>query len=179
MNWKQPSNLSGGLKGRQMNENQITQYIVEHFNGVRVVDAWGDTFFFYNPDGDAPDEFYFATLKSSDDEYDNQSNLNRPSIFRLNIGIGKERYSALFGKPPSRHAKTNGDTEEGDISNYDFTALDQLLPHPVYGRMHWVCVLNPSEETFEALKPLLEEAYTLAVKKYERQRTRKAAQGNS
>jgi hypothetical protein len=162
-----------------MNENQITQYIIERFEGVRVVDAWGDTFFFYNPNEDAPDEFYFATLKSSDDEYDNMSKLNRPSVFRLNIGIGKESYRTLFGAPPSRHAKQSGEPEGSDTNSYDFTALDQLLPHPVYGRMHWVCVLNPSKESFESVKPLLEEAYALAVKKYERQRTRKVAQGKS
>ena len=29
------------------------------------------------------------------------------------------------------------------------------MPHPVYGPNHWVCVLNPSDTTFENLKPLL------------------------
>ncbi len=33
--------------------------------------------------------------------------------------------------------------------------VDRLLPHPVYGRMHWVCVLNPSAATFESLRPCL------------------------
>ena len=31
---------------------------------------------------------------------------------------------------------------------HDFTALDRIMPHPVYGKMYWVCVLNPSDETF-------------------------------
>jgi hypothetical protein len=38
----------------------------------------------------------------------------------------------------------------------------------VYGRNHWVCVLNPSEATFETLKPLLQEAYDRAVERYRR-----------
>jgi predicted DNA-binding protein (MmcQ/YjbR family) len=53
-------------------------------------------------------------------------------------------------------------------AEHDFTALDRLMPHPVYGRNHWVCVLNPSEATFETLKPLLEEAYDRAVERYTR-----------
>ncbi len=52
-------------------------------------------------------------------------------------------------------------------SDYDFTALDQLMPHPVYGRMYWMCVLNPSDETFATkVHPLLVEAYQLAVSKH-------------
>jgi hypothetical protein len=36
--------------------------------------------------------------------------------------------------------------------------------------MYWVCVLNPSAETFETeVRPLLSEAYELAVSKYNRQ----------
>jgi predicted DNA-binding protein (MmcQ/YjbR family) len=38
----------------------------------------------------------------------------------------------------------------------------------VYSRNHWVCVLNPSEATFETLKPLLQEAYERAVERYRR-----------
>jgi hypothetical protein len=70
-------------------------------------------------------------------------------VFRLNIGLSRESYRSLF-------------LEEGSC---DFTALDELMPHPVYGRMHWVCVLNPSEATFERLKPLLADAYELAVRR--------------
>lgn len=41
----------------------------------------------------------------------------------------------------------------GVASVYDFTALDQIMPHPVYGKMFWVCVLNPSAATFQSLHP--------------------------
>ena len=144
-----------------MNETSITQYITDTFDGVHPVDAWGDTFFFYNPDRTLPDEIYFATLKSKDDDYDRASNLNRPSVFRLNIGIGKATYRSIFGAPPSRHSGSNA-----IATGHDFSALDQLLPHPVYARMYWVCVLNPSDTTFQAVQPLLAEAYELAVSKY-------------
>ena len=150
-----------------MNESAINQYITNTFAGVHVVGAWGDTFFYYNPDPQQPDEFYFATLKSQDDEYDNVSNLNRPSVFRLNIGISKATYLSLFDKQPYRPGA-------GEIvdTTHDFTALDQLLPHPVYGRMYWVCVLNPGEATFERIRPLLAEAYEIAVSKYHKRGTR-------
>ena len=52
-------------------------------------------------------------------------------------------------------------------SGYDFTTLDQVLPHPVYRRQYWVCVLNPSAATCQAVvQLLLAEAYELAVRKY-------------
>jgi hypothetical protein len=150
------------LKEDVMNETSITQFITDTFEGVQPADAWGDTFFYYNPDRQRPDEIYFSTLKRQDDDYDRASNLNRPDVFRLNIGIGKASYRSLFGIPPSRHDED--DRVDGD---YDFTALDQILPHPVYARQYWVCVLNPSATTFQAVvQPLLAEAYDLAVSRY-------------
>ncbi|HEY6408259.1 MAG TPA: DUF6194 family protein [Ktedonobacteraceae bacterium] len=153
-----------------MNEAQISQYITETFEGVDVVVASGDSFFFYNPDSNVPADhrFPFVTLVTSD-SYDQFSNLNRPSVFRLNIGIGKQTFHSLFGLA-KRPSGRDSEAESGDTSSdYDFTALDQLMPHPVYGRMYWVCVLNPSDETFETkVQPLLTEAYELAVSKRKR-----------
>jgi hypothetical protein len=69
----------------------------------------------------------------------------------------------MFGPKPSwPHA--GGVVETG----HDFTGLDQLLPHPVYAPMSWVCVRNPSDATFQSVRPLLAEAYNLAVRRYER-----------
>lgn len=150
-----------------MNEAAITEYITTTFADVRVGDAWGDSFFYYNPDPHTPDELYFATLKGNDDDYDNASNLKRPSVFRLNIGLSKASYRALFGGPPPR-------PEAGAAhSDQDFTVLDQLLPHPVYGRQYWVCILNPSAATFQSVvQPLLAEAYEVAVSKYTKRAAR-------
>jgi len=108
--------------------------------------AWGDTFFFVGPDR----RFPFATIVTKDyGEFDNASDLDRPGVFRLNVGVGKETYVSLF------------DAEAE--AEHDFAALDRLMPHPVYGRSHWVCVLNPTEATFEILMPLLEEAHRRAM----------------
>lgn len=152
----------------------MIRYMTDTFTGVDVVAANGDSFFFYNPDPTIPPDhmFPFVTIVTSDfnDEF---SNLNRPDVFRLNIGIGKQTFHTLFGTPNLPTGSDVTTESSATASNYDFTALDQVMPHPVYGRMFWVCVLNPSDATFATnVQPLLVEAYDMAVSKY----IRKASQ---
>ena len=45
--------------------------------------------------------FPSATLVTND-SYDRASNLSRPSILRLNIGVGKDTYRTVFGPQPPR-----------------------------------------------------------------------------
>ena len=148
-----------------MDQAGITRFITTTFAGVdpdvgseeagSPEVAWGDTFFIYDPDRslEGARRFPFATIVTKDyGDFDNASNLDRPGVFRLNIGVSKETYASVF----------DAGTE------HDFTALDRLMPHPVYGHYHWICVLNPSEATFETLKPLLLEAYQRAVERYPR-----------
>jgi hypothetical protein len=144
-----------------MDETSIREYIVRTFAGVDVVDAMGASFFIYDQDH----KFPFATLVTND-EHDQASNLSRPSVFRLNVGVSKPTFQSLFG-PGSAHSDA-----AGADGGYDFTALDRIMPHPVYGKMYWVCVLNPSEETFKTVQELLAEAYDMAVRK--RAKTRPA-----
>jgi Family of unknown function (DUF6194) len=158
-----------------VNEAEIIQYITEMFEGVDVVTDSGNSFFFYNPDKNVPPDhrFPFVTLVTSD-LYDQFSNLNRPSVFRLNIGIGKQTFRSLFGEPALLSDRDSAAINGENASGYDFTVLDRIMPHPVYGRMSWVCVLNPSDETFETnVRQLLAEAYDLAVSKYKRQAARR------
>jgi hypothetical protein len=153
-----------------MYESEISQYIIGTFEGVDVVVASGDSFFFYNPDSNVPPDhrFPFVTLVTSDIN-DQFSNLNRPSIFRLNIGISKQTFHSLFGEASRPSGRDSAAISSENENSYDFAALDQIMPHPVYGRMFWMCVLNPSEETFETkVRQLLGEAYNLAVSKYKR-----------
>lgn len=49
---------------------------------------------------------------------------------------------------------------------FDFTAKNVIMPHPVYAWMGWVCVLNPTEETFDKFLKYVEESYELAKSKY-------------
>jgi hypothetical protein len=42
-----------------------------------------------------------------------------------------------------------------------------IMPHPDYSSQHFVCVLSPSESTFnERIRPMLSEAYEVAMKRY-------------
>ena len=147
-----------------IDEAAITRYITSALDGVDVTTALDASFFFYDPGHGLPvdQRLPFATLVTND-EHDQASDLNRPGLFRLNVGVSAETFRSLFGElPPSK----GGPYEP--LTGYDFTVLDTLLPHPVYGRLHWLCVLNPSPETFEQVRPLLAEAHALAASRYAR-----------
>lgn len=143
-----------------MDEATLTRYITDTFACIEILRAEGGLFFYYCPDGKIPEKtFPFATLMIKD-EYDKVSNLDRPSVYRLNVGVSKETFLSLFGAIP----KAPG--ESGIIEGeYDFTALDEFLPHPIYGHMAWVSVLNPGAKTLERTKELLKEAYESTVRK--------------
>ncbi len=133
-----------------MNESAVVDYIMKTFPEVETTTSFGYNMFFYSSDRKLP----FATLISSDYDYDRISNLDRPGVFRLNIGISKQTFQSLFG------------TTKVDVNRYDFTALDVIMPHPEYAQQHFICVLSPSEATFERIRPLLAEAYDIAVRRY-------------
>ena len=73
------------------------------------------------------------------------------------MGVSKGAYFELFGPPPPRPGK--GGIVDG---GWDFTALDILTPHPVYGWMSWVAVLSPSEATWTQCRDLLVDAHDRA-----------------
>ncbi len=133
-----------------MNEATIARYITDTFPGVETSENFGYTFFFYGPDRKLP----FATLSASDNDYDRVSNLDRPGVFRLNFGLSKQTFQSLFGA---------GDFTLGD---YDFTALDRIMPHPEYARQFFVCVLNPGEATLQTVQHLLAEAHDIALRRH-------------
>jgi hypothetical protein len=129
-----------------MDRAALTRYM-EALEGVEVDETTETTFFFYGSEH----KFPFVTIKTTDDEHDRASNLDRaPDVFRLNIGLGKSTYHALFGGTAGHDP--------------DFTACDRLIPHPVYGKMYWVAILNPSDNTFATMvRPLITEAYEIAA----------------
>jgi len=141
-----------------MDETSVTQSIINMFEGAETASAEGYTFFFYSPDRKLP-------LATQDNEYDCGSHLDRPSVFGLNIGVSRSTYQSLFGTQSPRLGPV-GVVDTG----HDFTALEQLMPHPVYAPQSWVCVFNPSEATFQTAQPLLAEAYDLAVKRHSKAR---------
>ena len=143
-------------------EAEVTEYMAKNFPGVAVISAPGGSFFFYDPGGDVPADrrFPFVTVTIRDD-YDAASQLSRPGVFRLNIGVSKDTFRMMFGPPPAA-----GSSAVAAATSYDFTALDVIMPHPVYAQQSWVCVLNPGDATTEDVKRLLGEAYEMAVRKY-------------
>lgn len=140
-----------------MDESSVVDYITKTFPEVETTLSFGYSMFFYRSDRKVP----FATLISADYDHDRISNLDRPGVFRLNIGISKQTFQSLFG------------TAKVDVSSYDFTALDVIMPHPDYAQQHFICVLSPSEATFESIRLLLAEAYDIAVRRYTRRNKNK------
>ena len=139
----------------RIDEAFIVQYLKDTFDAdvVFAMDAW---FFFARPPSGAPSDhmFPFVTVVTSD-AHDQASNLGRPGVYRLNVGVSRDTYRARFGAPSDAHAP----------GAHDFTALDRILPHPVYAAQSWICVLNPGAETFRILEPLIAEAHELAARR--------------
>ena len=123
--------------------DEITDWITTTYPRTVVARAMGATFFSLTQDS-WPN---FATIVTTDEhDMGTPSNLTaRPDAFRLNIGVGKVTFERLVSS----------------MAEPDHSALDVVLPHPVYAKQRWLAILNPSRETFDTvLKPLIAEAYT-------------------
>jgi hypothetical protein len=85
--------------------------------------AWGDRFIYDDPERilEGTEKFPFATIVIKDfPGWNEASDLNRDGVFRLNLGVAKATFDDLF--------------PTGAVA--DYTALDKLLPHPVYAKNH-------------------------------------------
>src|SRR4051812_40994620 len=103
-----------------VSEEDVIQYIVNAFDGVGTERSSGDTFFFCELGGDlsADHRFPFATLVTGD-HYDSASNLERPSVFRLNIGLSPETYKSCFDPRERPEDSVTMEDEELDFSTQD------------------------------------------------------------
>jgi hypothetical protein len=118
----------------------IVTYIQETYPETDTVEAMNAYFFSLDPEKHWPN---YATLVTTD-EHDDASDLDRPGVFRLNLGVDRETFDRIAAAD----------------SDQDYTAFDRLLPHPVYGQQHWISIVNPSEETFrETVIPLIALAH--------------------
>jgi hypothetical protein len=125
--------------------------------------AWGDSFFFYDPEGNLPENqrLPFATVVIHDYAgWDTESDLDRDDIFRVNIAIGRSGFERLLGYPPA--------TQSAHHAEFDYAATDVLLPHPLYASQGWVSILNPGDQTSGQLRDLLAEAHGLAAGRHAR-----------
>lgn len=153
-----------------MTEDEIIQFAAS-LPGVEVLTAsettgapavaWGDSFFYYNPDQDIPADkrFPFATIVTKDYKgFDEASNLDREYVFRLNVSVGRQRFEELIGYPPSQHAEHEAD--------FDYITIDNMIPHPVYAKQAWVSILNPGEQTDDQARTLVREAHSRATARH-------------
>jgi len=131
--------------------------LLESFEGIAPKPSWGETSYYYNPGRQFSNGTYFATIKRSDGPNDTASGLSREGVWRLSFGVSKTRYAALFGPLPARPPK--GGIIAGD---WDFKALNQLTPHPVYGWMGWCAMLCPDQAVLDRHRALIEDAYARA-----------------
>lgn len=148
-----------------MEPGQILDWCLSSLDGTVLVDSWGEKGIFYNPGHVLRRGVYVLTVKEKDGDNDRASNLNRAEAFRVNLGVRKTTFQRMFGKVPARPAA-------GCVvaMNFDFTVFDEIIPHPVYAWMGWISVLNPSEHTFNLLKPLVQEAYEFSVEKFKKRK---------
>ncbi|MGW8728120.1 DUF6194 family protein [Streptomyces sp. NPDC055808] len=120
--------------------------------------SWGDTFFYYSPEGVIPQAAQpFATIVTKDQPGDERSRLDRPDAFRVNVAAGKESFTSWTGHAPREPA-----TDE------DPGVTDAVMAHPVYGSAGWLAVVNPGRGTDAAVRELLRKAHHLARSRYER-----------
>jgi len=144
-----------------MTPDDILSYCLSNLKDVVLIESWGERGIFYNPNRALKRGVYVLTVKEKDGDNDKGSMLNRDNAYRINVGLRKENFIKQFGYIPKRPAA-------GQIvkMNFDFTAMDIIMPHPVYAWMGWVCVLNPSDKTFEDFKPMIQESYEFAKEKF-------------
>lgn len=149
--------------GANPTPDNLIARLLDRFEGTRVVEAWGERSIFYNPGLLLPRGVYFATVKEKDGDNDKASQIDREGVFRFNVGTTKPLFLERFGPPPARPGK--GGVVDGP---WDFTAADTLTPHPVYGWMSWVAVLNPTSETLTDMSEIVEAAFRKAKAAFEK-----------
>ncbi|MFC8290338.1 DUF6194 family protein [Streptomyces sp. NPDC057242] len=119
----------------------------------------GDAFFFYAPDGVAPEGGQpFATVVIKNYPGDEASRLDRPDAFRVNIAAGKEAFVRWTGHAPREPASGEVDPSTADV----------VIAHPVYGGVGWLAVVNPGERAGASTRELLRTAHRLARARHER-----------
>ncbi|MBZ2194929.1 DUF6194 family protein [Occultella gossypii] len=129
--------------------------------------AWGDSFFYYAPDGRVPTNTQpYATIVTKDYPDDSASHLDQAGRWRLNVHVGRSRFTELTGETP------------GDLTrDRDFSAPDVVLPHPVYSSLGWIAIVNPADATGALALDLVRAAHEAAAARRRRRRRRLTTPG--
>ncbi len=120
--------------------------------------AWGDAFFYWAPDGRMPQHVQpYGTIITKDYPDDSASDLDPAGRFRVNIHVDRATFRRLTGEDPRSLTLPR-----------DLAAADVVNPHPVYGALGWIAVVNPGEKTMPAVLQLLRDAHDAARARFER-----------
>lgn len=137
-----------------MTADEISRY-VESFGGVLTTHptpgdgspeaALGDLFFYY-AGREGPER---STVRDRGDQ-----RLPRGAIIKARVR----------GLPGSNiDARRRGQSE-----NEDPGRRDEVLPHPVYGPLGWVCIVQAGPRASEELRALLHDAHGAARRRWDR-----------
>jgi hypothetical protein len=123
--------------------------------------SWGDVFFYVAPDGKVPSGQPFATIVTKDYPGEPSAGLSRADAFRVNIAAGahSRRNTRTDAGPDGEVPPVAAPVEQTAI---DPRTPDLLMPHPVYGQLGWVAVVNPAARTSEQVLALLHTAHAAA-----------------
>ncbi|NSC19938.1 hypothetical protein FM076_01415 [Streptomyces albus subsp. chlorinus] len=120
--------------------------------------AWGDAFFYYAPDGKVPTNVQpYGTIVTKNYPDDTAGDLDSPDRWRVNIHVGRATLQKLTGEEPRGLGRPR-----------DCRAVDTVMPHPVYGALGWVCVVNPGERTTGTVLRLLRDVHEAAGRRFAR-----------
>lgn len=124
------------------------------YDGLDILSTPDAEYVYYDPARDTPHDKRqpFTTIVMTD-AFDKASRLDRPGVYRLNIGVKRATYRALFGEPPT------WETTAELPARYDLAAQDVPIPHPIYSPLGWISIVCPSEASWPRMRELLDEAY--------------------
>jgi hypothetical protein len=144
--------MSDGIAEPGPSHQAMIKLICQSWPEADIVTIEGGAFFSLDSEKHWPN---FATVVWNDD-FDQASNLTRPGFFRVNIGVGREAFQRLVGS----------------VSEPDHTAVNRLLPHPIYANQNWISIVNPSDTTVrDTVLPLIGEAYDRLAARRQRRAT--------
>jgi hypothetical protein len=149
----EPSEFRDSFRTDSLNQVELEAFL-DGLPDVQQSEAYGYKFYFVGDDHRLP----FTTIASSDNEYDNVSNLDREGVYRVKIGVSRETFKRLFGP--------------ADSADVDYTALNVFLPHPDYAKQNFICILSPAGGNVEATRQLILEAHSIAAVKAQRKADR-------
>jgi hypothetical protein len=156
----EPATLAALIRAKA----DVDELVAGQENGAPEA-AWGDRFFFVGPDRRQP----FATIVERDvPGFDEDSRLDRPGVFRLNVELGRAEFERRFGFAPKDFEDHRGE--------FDFARAGRLMPHPGYALYGWASIVSPGPEMLDEIDVLITHARARAGDRHERSLRRQPAQ---